>query len=75
MDYDIARELERTRQGMEADKMVTEMEKNHMARELMQADIREMLANEELNQPVKIKRSCGERFRKLIDRIKTVFGW
>lgn len=74
MDLDIAAELERTMRGIKADNMVTEMEKNHMARELMQADIREMLANQELNQPVKIKHTCGERWKKLIDRIKTVFG-
>lgn len=74
MDFEIARELERTMQGMKADNMLTEMQKSHIARELMQVDIREMLANDALNQPVKIKHTCGERWRKLIDRIKTVFG-
>jgi len=74
MDLDIAAELERTMRGIKADNMVTEIEKSHMARELMQADIREMLANDELNQPVKIKHTCGERWKKLIERIKTVFG-
>lgn len=75
MDFNIAAELERTMRGMKADNIVTEMEKSHMARELMQADIKEMLANDEINQPVKIKHTCGERWRKLMEKIKTTFGW
>ena len=74
MDFDIARELERTMQSMRVDNMATEAAKSNMARELMQADIKEMLANDELNNPIKIKHTFGEQFKNLIDRIKKTFG-
>ena len=74
MDYEISAEYERTMRGIRADNMATEIEKKHMARELMGNDIREILANGDINTPVKIKHTCKERWQKLKERIKTVFG-